>query len=207
VLALPLALLHNQPFLAPSQSPKFGIHDAVVIIIIIVEAIIATLFASIGAKLSHSPSPEGSRRFLSAWFASLLCGCALGFGGSQLLLLLDGHGFYSLWNILLTLCVAFSFASLGLFHFYGIPTIAIRMIKHGVSAGRLALILWIIGAAMVGGLLLAGFFFTVIDRTGIGAEGSGLFVMLAWPYFSWGAGIGASYLYSRPSRIGWNAGG
>jgi len=195
VLALPLALLHNQPSLVLGSSSAPGIHDSV----LIVDAVAGAFLAAIGAKVSAGPSPVGRRQFLSAWVASLLGGAVLGFAGSKALLFLDGHGFYSLWNILFTLLVAFSFASLGVFLFYGVPIILMTGLKCIETVRRPLLGMWVIGAALVGGILSAVVFFSVIDKTGVGAEGSGLFIILAWPYFSWGAGIGACYICGRPS--------
>lgn len=195
VLALPLAYLHNQPSLVVEMYGSEGFSG-----VIVLDAAVGAVLASLGARLSSRPLGPGGSRFLWAWGAAFLSGCTLGFGANVALFYLDGHGFYSVWNALFTLLLVLSFASAGIFYSCGTPVAASAGLRRVMTKTRWVRLVWLTGAALVGGSLTAFLFFAVVDRTGAGDEGAGLLVMLVWPYFSWGAGLGAGYVYSRCTR-------
>jgi hypothetical protein len=187
VLALPLAALHNQPrFILETPSLLSDGNLA-----LLLDVLFGALLASLGAGVCAASRAQERPSRLLTWLAALLGGCAASYGAYRLLLVTDGHPSGSVPNTLLNLVVAVSLGSLGAFHFCGAPLLVLIRTGRAASLGSSARLLWLFCAVLIGGAAIAAAFSAVIDRSGVGIEGSGMLAMFVWPYFSWGAGTGA----------------
>jgi|WetSurMetagenome_2_1015567.scaffolds.fasta_scaffold235967_2 hypothetical protein len=202
VVALPLAVFHNQPAYILDASPPRAFIETPGFWAII-DIIVGAFLASVGAELFLQSSFAG-RKFILTWLVSLLVGGALWFSASQLTMFLDRPELYSFYSRLFIFIFIFAIASLGVFHCYGLPLIIIRSFRPAWAIKKWRKALWFAGAALAGGALIACVFFNVIDRTGIGFEGSGFIILFTWPFASWGAGLGAAYTRNcllKPSQV------
>jgi hypothetical protein len=198
VLALPLAYLHNQRSFTLELTTQGGRGWWA----LIADAAAGAFLAALGARLCAPPPRAGGWRFLVVWCAALLGGCGLGLGAELAAFCLDGHPFGSAQSSLLTLMVLLALALSGVFCFYGVPLAVNAELRRRVADWGWRRALWFAGAALAGGAIIMGLVDEVIERSGVGVEGSGLLVMLVWPYFGWGAGLGAAFAHSRLSRDG-----